>query len=106
MLNKIFCSSSLIFIVMISALPSNAKPLKGTYTPFASDVSLEIENNRFREGAGLEGGAGKWQKFSNLKEIKKGVVSYRGQYYCHRSLLPTKSSSYVCNKSGVKIILN
>ena len=103
MLNPKFCSLTLISIIAILALPANAKPIKGTYIPFASDVSLEIENNRFREGAGLEGGAGKWQPFSKLKEVKKGVVYYPskgGQYYCHRSLWLFKGNEE-CSKQGI-----
>jgi hypothetical protein len=107
MLNKIICSLSLISIVVILTSSANAKPLKGTYIPYASDISLEIENNRFREGADLETGAGNWQPFSNLREIKKGVVYYQpkgapnGQYYCLKSLFTFKGYQ-VCSKKGVE----
>jgi hypothetical protein len=53
MLDKIICSSSLVLTVSTLALPASAKPLIGVYWPYASDISLEIENNRFREGVGV-----------------------------------------------------
>jgi hypothetical protein len=106
MLNRKLCSLSLIFIVAILASSANAKPMIGTYIPFASDISLEIENNRFREGADLETGAGEWQPLSNLKEIKKGVVYYKlkgapnGQYYCLRSSFTFKGYQICTKKRG------
>jgi hypothetical protein len=106
-LSSLYSSLALISIVAISALPVIAKPMQGTYIPFASDVSLEIESNRFREGADLETGAGEWQPLSNLKEIKKGVVYYKlksasnGQYYCLRSSFTFKGYQ-VCTKKGVE----
>ena len=48
MLNKIIYSSSLILTTVATlSLPSNPKPLTGVYWPYSSDISLEIENNRF-----------------------------------------------------------
>jgi hypothetical protein len=107
-LSSLYRSLALISIVAISALPANAKPLTGVYWPYASDISLEIENNRFREGAGIDSGAGQWQRLSNLKEIKRGVVYYpakgaiKGMYYCHRSLFSARGGTHTCTKTGVK----
>ena len=76
MLNKIICSLSLISTVAILTSSANAKPLKGIYIPYASDIFLEIENNRFREGADIETGSGNWQPFSNLKEILDPAIPF------------------------------
>jgi hypothetical protein len=108
MLKKTFYLLSLASASTLFTLPAIAKPLNGTYWPFASDVSIQIKNNRFREGTGLEGGAGEWQTLSNLKEIKKGIIYYiskgspKGMYYCHKSLWPVKGGAYSCTKTGVK----
>jgi hypothetical protein len=90
----------LTLIVLIS--PVSAKPLRGVYWPYPSDISLEIESNRFREGAEADASEGEWQSLSNLKEIKRGVIYYRGSYFCHRNLWPPKGGAYVCRRTGVR----
>jgi hypothetical protein len=106
MIKKLFYLLSLTST--FSTLPAIAKPLTGVYWPYASDISLEIEKNRFREGADVDSEAGEWQPLSNLKEIKKGIIYYpakgaiKGMYYCHKSLFSARGGSHTCTRTGVK----